>query len=146
MKKLLILFLLSVTASFAQSTVTIPAEGTLASEQWVKDYVDQKFKDDRSSARVGNSGLNDCQAGPAIERVYNVTSTSAIVRFSGYQVYGITYLITKGGEVVRSGALVPTNDTPEIHFDALPPGGYTLSFFGNTCYGTSQKSFSIPKI
>jgi hypothetical protein len=110
------------------------------------EYVDQKLKDyNGSSTRVGGSGLNDCIDGPAIEKVYNITSTSSNVRFRGYRVYGITFLISQGGEVVRSGSIVPKNDTPEISFEALPAGSYTLSFFGNTCYGTSQATFTIPK-
>lgn len=145
MKKLLILFLLSVTASFAQSTVTIPKEGTLASEQWVKEFVDQKLKDRDSFARIASTGIVECIGGPVIETVYRVSPASATVRFRGVEVYGITFIILNDGEVLRTGAIIPKNDTPVIQFDPLPPGDYTLSFYGNTCYGFSQATFTIPK-
>lgn len=141
MKKLIILFLLSITASFAQSTVTIPKEGTLASEEWVKEFVNQKL----NFARIASTGIVECLEGPAIQKVYNVSSTSATVLFHGVEVYGITFIIGKDKEALRTGAIVTKNNTPVIQFDPLPPGEYTLSFYGNTCYGFSQSTFTIPK-
>lgn len=145
MKNLLIFLLLSITGAFAQSNVTIPKEGTLASEEWVKDYVDQKLKERDNFARIASTGIVECLEGPKIQKVYNVTSTSATVLFRGVEVYGITFIISKDKEAVRVGTIVPKNDTPTIEFEALPPGEYVLSFYGNTCYGFSQSIFTIPK-
>lgn len=145
MKNILFFLLLSISVSFAQSNVTIPKEGTLASEEWVKEYVDQKLKDRDNFARIASAGIVECLEGPTIQKVYNITSTSASVRFRGVEVYGITFIISKDKEAVRTGAIVPKNDTPVIQFEQLPPGEYTISFYGNTCYGFSQSTFTIPK-
>ncbi|TDB64422.1 hypothetical protein [Arundinibacter roseus] len=141
----------------AQSTITFPRSGKVATEA----YVDSVVKANRTS--IGNIPvttppivvtppvvvdqvpiLKPCDAGPEIRTITNITTSSLSAVFHGQNVFGITFQILSGSTVQRSGTIEPKSNTLPLTFDALPPGSYTLRLFGSTCQGMSSREFTIP--
>lgn len=88
--------------------------------------------------------LPNCSSGPTIFSIISSTATSTNFSFNGVGVFGITWRIKQGDNVVRNGVIKHTsvaqtgdvtfnNDKPTITYASLSAGTYTLEIEGNTC-------------
>ena len=154
MKKLILLALLFYGAVSATAQTVYFPPGRLATEDYVKKYVDSVLA---SRLVVENPPvvifpdktgpiLQPCKAGPEIRSISSVTEQSLVVLFHGEEVFGMDFQILKDGTVKRSGKIKPESNTLEIGYETLPAGTYSLRLIGNTCQGTSApKEFVIEK-
>jgi hypothetical protein len=151
--------LLGIAAAFGQTTVTFPP-GRLASEAFVKAYVDSVLKAQQAvklppiipvevpPVVIDNPpvvALKPCDAGPEIRNISAITEQSLTVLFHGQNVLGLDYQILKEGATKRSGKIRPESNTLTIGYESLPAGTYTLRLSGNTCLGASTREFTIEK-
>lgn len=154
MKKLfsvLFIFAFCFPVARGQTTVTFPP-GKLASEAFVKNYVDSVLK----AAPVVVKPpvvvvdpppviLKPCEAGPEITSITTVTEQSLVLTFHGKNVLGMDFQILKDGSTRRSGTIEPKSNTLSIGYETLSAGTYILRLSGNTCLGASTREFTVPR-
>lgn len=82
-----------------------------------------------------NCGLANCESGPDIRNITEVTGTSMRMNFWGIGVESILWEIRQEADVVKSGQFSPINDQPTITWiGALPAGNYDLYIRGGECH------------
>lgn len=140
MKKLIILLLLS-SGVWAQTTVTFPKSGTVATQEWVLEQLGQK----PPVAVIG-----DCPHGPDIKDVYGITKTEFTLLFDANDVTPIQWKVSNMGDtaaIVR-GVVTPTMNHPTIQFGkSLSAKAYRLWIDGVTCKnkkGVAPYTFTVP--
>ncbi|WP_424059770.1 hypothetical protein [Pedobacter sp.] len=142
MKKLLILLLLA-QVTFGQ-TVNVPT----------KEYVDAQVR--TINARIDSAVkaikpgippivrppfIKDCPRGPYIQKISDVTSTSAEVLFDGDGVFSIEYeVIRDGGSRVVLDSVRPQSSRVIINYPAQSDGTFNLIFRGKSCKSSDDKS------
>lgn len=159
MKKLfsvLFVFAFCFPMARGQTTVTFPP-GKLASEQYVKNYVDSVLKlapvvvvtppvvilpPDRTPDPI----LKPCEDGPQVREVFGITEQGLQFGFHGKNVKGLDVEIWQNGQLKRSGKIKPESSRVSFGYATLPSGNYTLRVRGNTCAGESTpQDFTIGK-
>lgn len=86
----------------------------------------------------------NCDQGPELREVYDVTSTGLRFNFYGNNVFQIDWKIKQNGNVIKQNRLSPTNDRPTVNFDLLQDGQYTLEIEGGSCKSTpSSMAFAL---
>jgi hypothetical protein len=142
----------------AQTTVTFPP-GKLASEEFVKKYVDSVLTARQTTTPpvvklppvipvevppiIGS--LKPCDAGPEIRSITSITEQGLVLTFHGQNVFGLDFQILKDGATARSGKITPTSNVLSIGYETLSAGTYTLRLSGNTCIGASTREFTIER-
>jgi hypothetical protein len=147
MKNFLFLLAFSLAVAFpnlgsAQTSVFFPA-GKIATEEYVRNYVDSVLKASGPIVLPDKPVLKPCEEGPTLRTISNITEGSLLATFHGKNVYGLDFHILDASGVVRSGKIEPKSSSLPISFQALGPGTYTLRLYGNTCKGKSEKEFRI---
>lgn len=151
MFQLVLLVLLSSANILAQTTVVFP-DGKIASEDFVKSYVESKLLKEAPPVKLppvvivtppDKTGLTPCEAGPHLKEIYSIHSDNLTYLFAGAGVKGIDWQILKEGSTLRGGNVKPERDRIRIDYVALPSGNYTLRISGSNCEGASTREFSI---
>lgn len=155
MKKHLFLtafWLVSALAALAQSTVTFPKSGKIATEAYVDSVVRALTAPVITPPVVvlppviNVPLLSPCQEGPQIRKIYNVTPTNLQTQFHGVKVSDITWQISSAAGLLRTGSIEPRSNVLDITYQALPPGSYLLKLYGKNCQGRSEKAFIIANV
>ena len=143
MKKMFLglLLLLGQLAS-AQNVVIFP-KGDIATEQFVRSYVDSILRSKPVSLPPTNV-KDACERGPYIETIANITSDSLFALFDGKDVFGVDYQIFHEGKTIYSSSILPRSNVLKITYPTLAGGEYTLRLAGNTCVGSSTRPFTVP--
>ncbi|MBE9461013.1 T9SS type A sorting domain-containing protein [Dyadobacter subterraneus] len=95
------------------------------------------------SAQNFNININ-CNRGPVVSEVANVTNTSLSFQFDGDGVYVINWRIMQGNDLVTESSVSPQNARPTINYTNLANGNYTLQIQGGSCNSAvSSKAFAL---
>ena len=88
----------------------------------------------------------NCDAGPSISSVYNISQTGLSTQFHGINVTLIKWTIsTTTGTEVRTSLIAPTSSVLNLSFSTLTSGNYILKLSGENCTGFSTFPFFVPE-
>lgn len=90
------------------------------------------------------NNLANCQTGPTLLSILEKSNSSLKFQFNGVGVYGITWRIKQGTNIVRNGVIkhisqsavgddTYSDSTPTLKYTTLPNGSYALEIEGETC-------------
>ncbi|MCE6990306.1 T9SS type A sorting domain-containing protein [Dyadobacter sp. CY323] len=77
--------------------------------------------------------LTPCVFGPELLSLKDPSPTALKFQFNGIQVTAINWKIMKGNTMMRSSSVEPKSSLPEITYDRLNDGEYTLEIQGGNC-------------
>lgn len=140
---LLILVSMSV-ATQAQTTFSFTIPQNVATQDWVKQYVQRKI-DSIQAAIPPVVTLPPCTEGPEIRSLTNISKDYLTLKFHGLNVTEIFWWVGSGdlAHPLRSGTVQPTDATLKLSYDTLPPGKYYFGIMGTKCSGSDTKEFTI---
>jgi len=145
MKKLLMIMLLlsSQLSTIAQMKITITLPDSIIGKGSMQNMIKQALKD---AGAVPPVTISKCKEGPVLRAITNVSATYLNAQFHGDGVIIFSWSIkNSAGEILRSGDVTPTNNTPGITYSTLSPGDYTLTITGKSCSSeASAKPFTVP--
>lgn len=147
MRSILFVFALMLSLHARSQTLSISLPDSLAGKNWVRNLFVDEIKKLGLGEKIPNTipKLDPCKEGPEIKDISTVSSTNLSFKFHGDGVFEISWLIKNAlNEVVQSGVISPQNNTPQIFFNRLSAGNYTLQIYGKSCQsGVSSKAFII---
>ncbi|MCF2490842.1 T9SS type A sorting domain-containing protein [Dyadobacter sp. CY347] len=90
----------------------------------------------------------NCNGGPTISTITNISASGATVNFNGTNIPNLTWRLKKSGNVVANGKTQNlTSNSAAISFATQAAGSYTLEIEGGDCASTvSTKTFTITAV
>ncbi|MDQ6482235.1 hypothetical protein [Dyadobacter sp. LHD-138] len=125
MKKLLLLLLLLSAGVQAQVT---SGKDTLATQSWVRKFFNP-------GGVIVDPGAPKCEKHPTIDAIFDVTATTAKVRFDavGLTEFQLSFQATDGKEITYQRFKDPKSNTVQITFAKQPIGTYQVELIPISC-------------
>lgn len=134
MKKLihLLLFILLAVPGYTQKKAIIINGDTVATQSWV-----------RQNFGSGKPVIKDCERGPTIGKITDISNKGATIEFDAKDVTPIKYTISGSGKYYVD-SVSPSGPKIKVVFPVdFPNGVYTAILEGINCNGKSQREFTI---
>ncbi|MCE7038749.1 T9SS type A sorting domain-containing protein [Dyadobacter sp. CY312] len=91
----------------------------------------------------------DCQNGPSISSITNITPSTAAINFAGTNLSDFSWRILSGSNVVGYGKTGKLNTkTANVEFNYLPAANYTFELTAQDCKTTTKptQTFAVPSV
>jgi len=137
-----LLSLLAALAASAQIKFEFALPDSIVGKAYLHNYVRQALKD------LGNPTtptLPECDRGPDIWDVLDITSTGAVIQFDGENVtQALVQIFNQAGAPVFSETIKPASNLIQVSFGKiLPAGRYVASMKALNCTGSGTRPFTI---